>query len=463
MTAPDVLLIERSGDWLVVVGSEGETVDATATADDLVDHVTQRLDVGKNWRAKIRPANCLLAPASTSCFFVTVEVDRAIDARDHAAMLYQLEDHLPVDAESMEADYVELATAAGSQRRFAAVAIEIERWNQIAAALEAAGMVVRSIVPATVLAARAWCQSNHTDSGDQSNLFFVEQWHCDAVVVRDGRMVAWKRLPLKTDALRRHQRLDLSSSSVVNVVGASSAQEDTIRALYEHAHAIPEPLTTWIVRGARLAVGSPSSQWFELRRGKLGPADPWRPIQNQLTFATFALVVCFLTAVIGSWWRTSRIESEIATIRLQQQELFREAFPQSKLPAALVRRVRSEHQRVLASRGATANIDLPVSAANVLRQLLAALPQEVRYHITKIDIVDGELDLDVQVRSPVDAGALATSLSRSGFDVDPPVTNQKDSRTFESVLEARWIGANDRVDVREQATMDVARVGRPVP
>jgi hypothetical protein len=144
--------------------------------------------------------------------------------------------------------------------------------------------------------------------------------------------------------------------------------------------------------------------------------------------------------VVGGWWRKERIESEIANVRSQQQELFREAFPSTKVPGALIRRVRSEHTRVMGSRGASSLVDVPQSAPEVLRELLAALPETVRIRISSIKIFNGQVDLDMQVRSPVDAGVLATSLSSAGFDVEPPVTTQKDARTFDSLLEAQWVG-----------------------
>ena len=45
----------------------------------------------------------------------------------------------------------------------------------------------------------------------------------------------------------------------------------------------------------------------------------------------------------------------------------------------------------------------------------------------------------------MDAGVIAEALSQGGFEVAPPVTTQKDSKTFDSILEANWPrrGASD--------------------
>jgi hypothetical protein len=163
--------------------------------------------------------------------------------------------------------------------------------------------------------------------------------------------------------------------------------------------------------------------------------------------------------VLGGWWRKERIETQIAEVRWQQRELFQEAFPSTKVPAALIRRVRSEHTRVMSSRGASSLVDVPQSAPEVLRELLAAFPQEVRFRIKSIKIRNGRVDLDMQVRSPVDAGVLATSLSAVGFDVEPPVTTQKDAQTFDSVLEARWLGrrAGRKIETDVSIRLMIAR------
>ncbi len=96
--------------------------------------------------------------------------------------------------------------------------------------------------------------------------------------------------------------------------------------------------------------------------------------------------------------------------------------------------------KVLGSRGETAEVAIPVSAPHVLRKLIAALPADVRFRFKSIRVLDGRVDLELQVRSPVDAGTLATALAAAGFEVDPPGTTQQDSNTFDSTVEARWVG-----------------------
>lgn len=454
------LVVQRESDWLVVVGSQSETLASDVSAEELVTCVSVMLKM-----AAPKNTSCVLAPASTSAFFATLRVGPEIELRDRAALTYELEDHLPVDAESMVADFVVAVSPAEDEsesvKTVAAVAIEVERWRVIADAFETAGIPVRCIVPSAVLATRSVCR----DFGltETVELLLVDQGRCDLITVASQTIVAWKHLTLESKGLQRHKLLrDVEPSRVV-VVGADETQQTTIRSILGDIEIASGRLDSHVADGGKLALAKDSQRWFDLRREQLGPSDPLRPILSQIRLVALAVAACLLAMVLGGWWRKQRIESKIADVRQQQQQRFQQAFPNTKVPPALVRRVRSEHTRVIGSRGASSLVDLPQSAPEVLHELLAALPETVRFRLRSIKILNGKVDLDMQVRSPVDAGVLATSLSAAGFDVEPPVTTQQDARTFDSVLEARWLGrpaqSQRKTDVSVRLSIDREAAG----
>jgi type II secretion system protein L len=431
MTQGVCLIVERSRDWQLIVGSDHAQLPSDAPIEELVNRLQAMIR-----SAGLKRIDAILAPASTSCFFATIRVDAGISASDRAALLYELEDHLPIDAESMVADFVALPPQPGGDQAFAAVAVAFERLRQIADALEAAGIPVRSIVPATVLAARALCRGSKP--AETIDYLLVDESKCDVVTIRGETIVDWKHLDLSANRLQRFRLLRNADPDRTVVVGADAAQQAMVEAVLGACEFAEDPLQRHLLRGAERALASHSKQWLDLRRDQLGPSDPLRPIQPQLRRAAVAATACLLAVIAGGWWRTRRIESRIADVQSQQTQLFQAAFPGTPVPGALLRRIRSEHARVLGSRGASADVDVPQSAPDVLRELLASLPEDLRLRITSLDIADGEVQLDVQVRSPVDAGRLATSLAAAGFDVKPPVTTQQDTGTFRSVLEASW-------------------------
>ena len=92
----------------------------------------------------------------------------------------------------------------------------------------------------------------------------------------------------------------------------------------------------------------------------------------------------------------------------------------------------------MGSRNATKQIEAPNSATEVMHVLLASLPKDIRVRINSIDIRNGDLDLTFQVQHFVEAGLVAEALAQGGFDVSQPATAQKDAKTFESTIQARW-------------------------
>lgn len=433
MTFQHCLIVERADDWWIVVGPESETLPADASADEIATcaQVMARM-------AGIKQVQCVLAPASTSCFFARFDVSLETDLRDRVELTYALEDHLPIDAESMVADFARVAGTESIGKRVAAVALAIQRWKPIADALESRAVSVRNIIPASLLAVGALV--SRFAQHETVDYFIVQDSHCDWVRTDRGAVIGWKYVALDPDALTRLRLLQQPDAEVTVVVTSDLKHQQMIEQVCGRSEVVSESIGGYKLEGAELALRRRLNT-FELRRDQLGPPDPLRPIQTPLRFAVAAAFALLIAIAAGGWFRAQRIEAEIAEIQLQQRTLFRTAFPESRVPAALLRRVRSEHARVMASRGRSGEVELPISATRVLRHLLIALPDDLRYRVTRIDVNNGQLDLDLQVRSPVDAGTLASHLSAAGFAVKPPVTTQSDARTFQSSLEARWSGS----------------------
>ncbi|MGI9474027.1 MAG: hypothetical protein ACR2NZ_20980 [Rubripirellula sp.] len=454
MSFRDCLIVERVDDWFIVVGSETEVVAHSVSDDELVTCVKLMIQL-----AGLQNPHCILAPASRNCFFTAFATGNDLDARDRDALTYELEDHLPLDAESMVADFVVLPDSATASIRkssredglsglkesadqesqwVSAVAIESTRWQMIANAFELEGIQVRSIIPSAALATRSLCQSHSFT--EVVELILCNSGRADLVTVGSESILGWKHLHLDASALRRHKLLDAPQADATIAVGAEPESKALIDEVYGPTDTESEPLEVHWIRGATLSLSKQNSRWFDLRRDQLAPADPLRPIARQLRWVGFSIAACLLAMILGGWWRSQRISDEIEQVRSEQQTAFKQTFPGVRTPAALMRRVTSEHARVMGSRGASTQVEVPRSAPIVLRDLLQGLPDDVRFRITSLSILNGRVDLDLQVRSPVDAGALATSLSNAGFDVEPPVTTQKDAKTFDSVLEANWVG-----------------------
>lgn len=511
MSVPHCLIIERPNDWLIVAGKHREHLASDVSVEELVTCVRLVIKL-----AGLKSPNCLIAPASTSCFFSTIQVNTEPDTRNRSTLIYELESHVPLDAEAMVADFVVPSPKrttksvtkqidrnlqsedsftetrdgvsgdsphqtpsidpgkdpeASDQEResgktVSALAIEFRRWRNITDALEKAGILVRSIVPSALLASRVL--SRDLASSDSSELLILDDNRCDAVTLESESICRWKHL-IDEAALRRHRLLDSKYISRVLVVGGDEEQVEKIREIYGDVQLDikEQTLESLWFEGASLALTKQSQRWFDLCRDQLGPSDPLRPVLPQVRLVTAATILFLLTAAVGGWWRTRHLEQEIDRIDGQQRAAFQQAFPGSRVPAALLRRVRSEHTKVRGSRGETTDIDAPQSATRVLRELLAGLPDSIRFRIESLNISNGRVDLELQVRTAVDAGALATALESQGFRVEPPITTRKDAASFDSILEAQWVGrapeseTSAETSAQAKANFDRSPIGPP--
>lgn len=431
MNLPGCLIIESDTDWKIVAGELHGSFDKQITPVKLAAAALELLN-----KAGLKNANAILAPASSSCFFCRIPADDALDLRDDSALLYALEEHLPIDAESS------VAASLLVESEFAVVAIETSPWKEIADALEAVDIQVHAIVPATALAARAFCELTDTQSDDE--LIFHEQGNLDAVRV-DGKrneIVRWKHLALNEKAIHRHRVISNTAPLRTILIEVPQQAQRLFASSDAHVQIANQDLQTLVVHGASIALEDQSKIAYDLRRGWLAAGDPLRAISRQLGWLLAAVAIFVLAVTLAGWWRKHRIETEIASIRQQQTSTFKEAFPESR-SRAILRHVRSEHAKVLGSWGQDKDVRIPTSAPSVLRRLIMALPNDVRYQVSRIQVRDGEVELTIRARDTISVGKIASSLSEVGFEVSPPGTVQLSPGTIESTLTAKFDAANN--------------------
>ena len=449
MSFRDCLILERQHDWFINIADEIHVVPKIASVEEIVATVSREINT-----AKLGSPKCIIAPASNSCFFTLMSLDPDVDIRDRPTLMYELENHIPLDAESMAADFVaipdhcvtgERVPQKSSQQAncISAVAVDVAPWKRLADALETEGILVSTITPSVGLAINSVASTDTQDT--TTEIIFCDGDYSDIVTLTNGMILAWKHQKTDVATLTRHKLLDTPASARTMVVGCTPEQADMIRSVFGPIDIDPVPLEDHYARGAILSLAERTTHRFNLRRDHLAPDDPLRPIAKQVNWVACSAAICLLAMIVGSWWRSERIEEKIDNVLKTQSTAFQQSFPATKVPASLMRRVRSEHLRITGSRNASNEIDVPRPAAQIVRELLVLLPEDIRFRVGGIDIRNGDVEIDLQVRRPVDAGVIAEALSQGGFEVAPPVTTQKDSKTFDSILEANWPrrGASD--------------------
>ena len=426
MTRPFILVTQSRDGWRLIGDQEIRTCAQDVAPENLAATVAELAT-----HLRHQSPTCVLSPASTSCFFVKLKREAGTDLRDRDALAFELEDHLPMDAESFVADFVPMDSGVVS-----ALAIGHATWKPIADAIEAAGVTVRSIVPSAVLATRGFAPDRRSIA--DGRLLWFNGEDVDAIGLAEAKISDWKHFQADAVSLIRDRQFrdddgrvyvggEVPSASMADAIGPHELVEGSMR--------------DFEIAGAAAYVDDRGGPWFDLRRDVLAASDRFRAVQKNLRAFAAAAVVCFVTLAAAGYYRSLRIENRIAELRDQQASLFEEAFPDTKVPGAILKRIRSEHARLVGARGGQSSVDAPVNAPEILRVMLNAIPSDVRFRIESLSITNGAIEMNVQVRSPVDAGAIAAAISAAGFTTDPPVTLQKDAKTFTSTIRAVWMGS----------------------
>ncbi|TWT52716.1 hypothetical protein Pla22_03420 [Rubripirellula amarantea] len=426
------VVAHESHGWTLRYNDHSEVLPEDATADQIAQQVKESSIASGHANVPV-----VLAPSSDDCFFYCLCEDGDLDLRDRAALKFELEDHLPIDAEVMVVDFVDVVR--DDRPAAACVAIAWKKWKAIADAIEDAGHTVNAIVPSTLLVTR-WVELLDPSQGRRL-LLITDNDRCDQVELYDGKIVDWKVMAFNEKTLQLQKSLRQIDESVeVRLLDEEGDHRAAIESIYPDVNVLSNSYHDIVTRGSAAYLRESSKDWIDLRRDELAPADSLRGVRTQLRWLGLA-VASFLVAIsVGGWWRAQRIESAIEDLRNQQVQSFRSSFPDTRVPSALLRRVRSEHARMLGSRGAKTSIDIPISAPFVLKRLLMALPDTVRFQIDRIEITNGEIDIELQSLSPVDAGRVAEALSQFGFAMKPPITNQSEDGTFNSQIRGNWLG-----------------------
>ncbi len=377
-----------------------------------------------------------LAIPSGWCMSVTIDTGGA--HLDRKAMLFKLEEKVPLAAEELAADFA-VVPADGAGQPTLAVCSRVDVLRPWLEALERAGVAVESVTPAALLAARAAAARATPAATDENDTLLLIREGDDVSVVshRRGRHVAWNLAPRTADGIALQVRLRAFVDPVQSVLAFGLSSSDLasidagLRMTVVDAEADVVSLATSYLGNA------PHASRLELRRGPLGVTDRYRLVRGSLNAALAAAAV-FLLCVGGALFlRAQRYDRLAAGASAQAAQAFREAFPDWPTPASVRAVVESEHRKLGASlpvatmplgdkgRGQRSGDASPKrgSALATLLQVLAAIPEgssSSRFRLNRLsfDAERFELEGDAPAADVVDD--LVTACRVAGLAVTSP-------------------------------------------
>lgn len=454
-------LFPTDGPWRIAVasaGGEGASVrdvelPAGATPAGAAVAVAAAL-AGLGYRGQ----GVALAPPSAWCLSAPVARPASTRQRRRQAMLFRLEERLPLAAEDVAADFVDPPAAAGPDAPSLAVAVPVAVAKPIVDALEAAGVRVELACPAALLAAQA-VVGDGADVGPAGRgpdvCVWVDGSRAEWVELADGRPTGWYVLPADSGAIACRLAVAVARWSGgggtgvgitgggsagrrlrLHLVGADAATADAVRRVdgASITTAASPDLAVAAATTAGRALGGRLTPWVNLRQGPLASADPLRRFRRPLAAAAAAVLLCLACLAAALFWRAGQYRALARAYEAGQAEAFGKAFPGQPLGAVPVSRLQSEERRLTAAAGGPVGGGVGGSAAGggssasvlpALYAALARLPDDVRFRVGELRLSDGKLTIEGQAKTHADAEAVAAALrADGGFAVELPRSDQ---------------------------------------
>jgi hypothetical protein len=414
MRNPPIIIFPADAGWKVARGESLMDVPASAGADP--EKIAREIST----LIESSSAEVTLAIPSSWCLSATVRLDGVPARNRRSALQYRLELLLPLTAEEIAADYI-----LAEPHSALAICVSAATAAGFIDALEATGLMVQSIVPASIYAAHALL-SKMQESPD------AIVWQTGSVVeifiIRNQIIAGWYTLPAQVDDLKWHLgQLFSGPTEMPGLVTCSLDQAlrdflktlPTLKLLSSESRSIDQTVV------ASVTDGLPSP--VQLRRDRLAPGNPLRAIRKpiiELAVAAVLLVVCIC---VSACWRANQLERLALRYRNRQEQVFHQAFPGHTIPVNIVSRLRSEERKIETGDTDTTT-SLPQSTLPTLQSILLAIdsmPAEVRLEVNDLKVDDNSVSIDGIVRNRTDLTAVIDTLQQIGhLQVEAPQTDQ---------------------------------------
>ncbi len=379
-----------------------------------------------------------LALSSSYVFCARLNIASLPRKNRSAAMLYRLEEQLPLEAERLTADFLPMAS--GFALGFA---VETAGLKEIVDKLLQNGIRVGAICPASLLAA-FYVQSAR--GAEACNYILIsDEGRLELCRIDHRTLSNWYCLDSSPEKLSQSLAADMLSNQLpgdhptVLVVGglspdAESRLKEDLDAKVIKLEKAARPAELAAQGAAQVLAGKLSC--VDFNRGALLPAGKWGPLAGHLKWARSLAIVLLVALSVSLGLRAWLYQGLTARHVGLQQGQYRRVFPTGPIPQDLNARMKSELARVSGISGGSEMPTQP-NAINTLGRVIAAMPDGMKFKINEIRVSPQEIILEGQVLNHGDAGILAQAINRAGFFAEAPKTQQLPRNEVAFTLVAR--------------------------
>lgn len=394
-------------------------------------------------------AICLPSSRCLCAEFATDDLERA---GRRQAMAFRMEEHLPVAAEDIVADFLD--TTPG---RAMGVCVALEEVRPTIDALTSHDLQVRHVLCEALLAAGG------AVSRDDAIDALLYRWKAEGGEAADSwdvvEFAGRKPAQWWWFADDREEAFD-------HLRSLAAARDQPLRvAMVGEVEVVEEPGLNWrtmdvspaeaVADRAAKVLQDAAPAWIDLRRDALAAPHQWAVYRTPAAALAVAVALLLLSVIGIGQYRAAKHAQQTEAFHSQMVEVYRDVQPGQTPPDpfTLKRRLELEKRQLEGVGGVAARSVGPAemsapSALVQLDRLLSELPGGIRFRILDIRIDPDRIRVEGEAQSHAEAEQLVVSLRESGtFEVSPPETR--------SLRE-------DGVSFRFQATHRSQREARPV-
>ena len=361
--------------------------------------------------------------------------------QQRAAMLYRLEEQLPINAEALTANFM---PALGG--RALGLSVETERVRATIDRLTKLGVEVAVVSPTALL---VFWEVNRINREACDYVVVAQDSTVDIFRTVQGRLVAWYGCSTEADEVLRSMEADLlghpveNTPAVVRLLG--DLPKDTLERLKgdpgisitQDAQALP--LHAAAQAAGRVLAGKGPS-WLDFRRDALALPNAWKRVAMPLGLAA-TLFLVFSAALAGVFMlRGMRYRDIVRDREERQSSIYGDLFPGQEMPPNVRSRLKSELSRLSGISGTGFEMPDRPSALNSLQQIVSNLPPQLRLRIVEVRIDPEGLFVEGQVQNHSDAEVISRALARTGLDIAPPRTENLSTGGVSFILTGKLSG-----------------------
>lgn len=438
----------RDGDEVAQLATGDWHADEAASAAEVIAEAILECEprVQRSLEILLDASLCLPAP---------LEFTSPKQLRNREMMLYELEEWLPVAAEDVVADF------ARQGRSALAVAARTDSISDLVEKLSVRAVSIRFVAPAVLVAVQAHLaqSTKHPIAGA---LWVSEEGAGDLLILEGGRPKDWVHFPDVFGELQAElafRTLKEGKDFPITAYVATEQQKTSLNLLRSVT------FTETVVSGPMPLEKQALAALEPLRAGRAEPllqlTSGWsqnrvilRPLRRDWAVLQLTGILLLGSLVWFNARQAIAVRDATAQLQASQEDVFREVFPDARLPRGIRTRLESELKKLSGARGGENERLGEQSSLPILHQLLSALPREMRFRLLEIRVGPQRIDLTGEVREYTDADKLANSLRAQGLLVKPPTSQRLPEQgvSFRLVADAKPAehGVDDKIKKGER-------------